>query len=223
MEVCVGVTERTICACAKTVSLGTSARCVSGSVLIHELKQKRTSVLSCEMNHFVVTACLCPPQVEDPCILKPCGNRGQCWSDRRGNYNCICQTGHTGKDCEKGQLRVTPVTWACQLFLHTKKSFLKHFHCFQTCCLPLAFMWCVSRRMRWSCVGMSRSRPTARSLGSLSLMPPLAGATTKQTTWTGSSQSMWCRDWCLACCTTSPPSPSNATPTVLTIASLLLH
>lgn len=68
------------------------------------------SVLSCEINHIVVTACLCPPQVEDPCILKPCGNRGQCWSDQRGNYNCICQTGHTGKDCEKGQLRVTSVS-----------------------------------------------------------------------------------------------------------------
>uniref|UniRef100_A0A3Q4H8C9 Sushi, nidogen and EGF-like domain-containing protein 1 n=1 Tax=Neolamprologus brichardi TaxID=32507 RepID=A0A3Q4H8C9_NEOBR len=40
-------------------------------------------------------------QMEDPCVLKPCGNRGRCWSDRRGNYNCMCKVGLTGKDCEK--------------------------------------------------------------------------------------------------------------------------
>ncbi|XP_069006982.1 sushi, nidogen and EGF-like domain-containing protein 1 isoform X4 [Embiotoca jacksoni] len=42
--------------------------------------------------------------VEDPCVLKPCGNRGRCWSDRRGNYNCVCKIGLTGKDCEKDLL-----------------------------------------------------------------------------------------------------------------------
>ncbi|XP_014854595.1 PREDICTED: sushi, nidogen and EGF-like domain-containing protein 1, partial [Poecilia mexicana] len=39
--------------------------------------------------------------LEDPCVLKPCGTRGSCWSDRRGNYNCVCKVGLTGKDCEK--------------------------------------------------------------------------------------------------------------------------
>ncbi|XP_028259487.1 sushi, nidogen and EGF-like domain-containing protein 1 isoform X2 [Parambassis ranga] len=43
-------------------------------------------------------------KVEDPCVLKPCGNRGRCWSDRRGNYNCVCKIGLTGKDCEKDLL-----------------------------------------------------------------------------------------------------------------------
>uniref|UniRef100_A0AAQ5Y1A3 Sushi, nidogen and EGF-like domain-containing protein 1 n=1 Tax=Amphiprion ocellaris TaxID=80972 RepID=A0AAQ5Y1A3_AMPOC len=43
-------------------------------------------------------------QLEDPCVLKPCGNRGHCWSDRRGNYNCVCKIGLTGKDCEKDLL-----------------------------------------------------------------------------------------------------------------------
>uniref|UniRef100_A0A8C4HVR7 Sushi, nidogen and EGF-like domain-containing protein 1 n=1 Tax=Dicentrarchus labrax TaxID=13489 RepID=A0A8C4HVR7_DICLA len=43
-------------------------------------------------------------QLENPCVLQPCGNRGLCRSDRRGNYNCVCKTGHTGKDCEKDLL-----------------------------------------------------------------------------------------------------------------------
>uniref|UniRef100_A0A8C6TT76 Sushi, nidogen and EGF-like domain-containing protein 1 n=1 Tax=Neogobius melanostomus TaxID=47308 RepID=A0A8C6TT76_9GOBI len=55
--------------------------------------------------------CHCPPgfkgvhceRVEDPCVLNPCGNRGLCTSDKRGNYNCVCNVGHTGKDCEKGR------------------------------------------------------------------------------------------------------------------------
>ncbi|XP_023196029.1 sushi, nidogen and EGF-like domain-containing protein 1 isoform X3 [Xiphophorus maculatus] len=42
--------------------------------------------------------------LEDPCVLKPCGTRGSCWSDRRGNYNCVCKVGLTGKDCEKDLL-----------------------------------------------------------------------------------------------------------------------
>ncbi|XP_038138318.1 sushi, nidogen and EGF-like domain-containing protein 1 [Cyprinodon tularosa] len=42
--------------------------------------------------------------LEDPCVLKPCGARGSCWSDKRGNYNCICKVGLTGKDCEKDLL-----------------------------------------------------------------------------------------------------------------------
>uniref|UniRef100_A0A3Q3WAJ4 Sushi, nidogen and EGF-like domain-containing protein 1 n=1 Tax=Mola mola TaxID=94237 RepID=A0A3Q3WAJ4_MOLML len=37
-------------------------------------------------------------QMENPCVLQPCGNRGVCRSDRKGNYNCVCRTGHTGKD-----------------------------------------------------------------------------------------------------------------------------
>uniref|UniRef100_A0A3Q2P5H2 Sushi, nidogen and EGF like domains 1 n=1 Tax=Fundulus heteroclitus TaxID=8078 RepID=A0A3Q2P5H2_FUNHE len=43
-------------------------------------------------------------RLEDPCVLKPCGTRGSCWSDRRGNYNCVCKVGLTGKDCEKDLL-----------------------------------------------------------------------------------------------------------------------
>uniref|UniRef100_A0A3B4AQ58 Sushi, nidogen and EGF-like domain-containing protein 1 n=1 Tax=Periophthalmus magnuspinnatus TaxID=409849 RepID=A0A3B4AQ58_9GOBI len=42
--------------------------------------------------------------LEDPCVLNPCGNRGLCTSDKRGNYNCVCNVGHTGKDCEKDLL-----------------------------------------------------------------------------------------------------------------------
>lgn len=42
--------------------------------------------------------------LEDPCVLNPCGNRGHCTSDKRGNYNCVCNVGHTGKDCEKDLL-----------------------------------------------------------------------------------------------------------------------
>uniref|UniRef100_A0A672YGL2 Sushi, nidogen and EGF-like domains 1 n=1 Tax=Sphaeramia orbicularis TaxID=375764 RepID=A0A672YGL2_9TELE len=53
--------------------------------------------------------CHCPQgfkgqSLEDPCVLNPCGNRGVCTSDRRGNYNCVCYIGHTGKDCEKDLL-----------------------------------------------------------------------------------------------------------------------
>ena len=36
MEVCAGVTDGITCACAKTASLGTSARCVSGFALPHK-------------------------------------------------------------------------------------------------------------------------------------------------------------------------------------------
>uniref|UniRef100_A0A668A7E5 Sushi, nidogen and EGF like domains 1 n=1 Tax=Myripristis murdjan TaxID=586833 RepID=A0A668A7E5_9TELE len=43
-------------------------------------------------------------QLENPCVLQPCGNRGLCRSDKRGNYNCVCRIGHTGKDCEKDLL-----------------------------------------------------------------------------------------------------------------------
>uniref|UniRef100_A0AAV2KYH3 Sushi, nidogen and EGF-like domain-containing protein 1 n=1 Tax=Knipowitschia caucasica TaxID=637954 RepID=A0AAV2KYH3_KNICA len=42
--------------------------------------------------------------LEDPCVLNPCGNRGLCTSDKKGNYNCVCNVGHTGKDCEKDLL-----------------------------------------------------------------------------------------------------------------------
>uniref|UniRef100_A0A672SV00 Sushi, nidogen and EGF like domains 1 n=1 Tax=Sinocyclocheilus grahami TaxID=75366 RepID=A0A672SV00_SINGR len=42
--------------------------------------------------------------VENPCVLQPCGNRGVCWSDRRGNYSCACRVGHTGRDCERDLL-----------------------------------------------------------------------------------------------------------------------
>uniref|UniRef100_A0A8D2ZIQ1 Sushi, nidogen and EGF-like domains 1 n=1 Tax=Scophthalmus maximus TaxID=52904 RepID=A0A8D2ZIQ1_SCOMX len=53
--------------------------------------------------------CHCPqgfkgPDLEDPCVLQLCGNRGVCRTDRRGNYNCLCKTGYTGKDCEKDLL-----------------------------------------------------------------------------------------------------------------------
>uniref|UniRef100_A0A8C2B612 Sushi, nidogen and EGF-like domains 1 n=1 Tax=Cyprinus carpio TaxID=7962 RepID=A0A8C2B612_CYPCA len=42
--------------------------------------------------------------LENPCVLQPCGNRGVCWSDRRGNYSCACRVGHTGRDCERDLL-----------------------------------------------------------------------------------------------------------------------
>ncbi|XP_056460177.1 sushi, nidogen and EGF-like domain-containing protein 1 [Gadus chalcogrammus] len=47
-----------------------------------------------------------PPacQVENPCVLQPCGNRGACRSDQQGNYVCTCRVGHTGKDCDKDLL-----------------------------------------------------------------------------------------------------------------------
>lgn len=62
------------------------------------------------MNPVAALVCLCRPPVEDPCVLKPCGNRGRCWSDRRGNYNCMCKVGLTGKDCEKGQSTASPLS-----------------------------------------------------------------------------------------------------------------
>ncbi|KAL2090413.1 hypothetical protein ACEWY4_015101 [Coilia grayii] len=43
-------------------------------------------------------------EVENPCVLQPCGNRGVCRSDRRGNYSCACKVGHTGRDCQKDLL-----------------------------------------------------------------------------------------------------------------------
>lgn len=81
-------------------------QCQMCKCIFMSLNRNKIGVLSYKLNRIVLTAWLCHPQVEDPCILKPCGNRGLCWSDQRGNYNCICQTGHTGKDCEKGRLRV---------------------------------------------------------------------------------------------------------------------
>lgn len=61
---------------------------------------------------------LCCRLVENPCVLQPCGNRGVCWSDRRGNYSCACRVGHTGRDCERGQF----------LIFHYSKS--THIHSF---------------------------------------------------------------------------------------------
>uniref|UniRef100_A0A8C7GN26 Sushi, nidogen and EGF-like domains 1 n=1 Tax=Oncorhynchus kisutch TaxID=8019 RepID=A0A8C7GN26_ONCKI len=43
-------------------------------------------------------------RLENPCVLHPCGNRGLCQSDRKGNYSCTCKVGHTGKDCERDLL-----------------------------------------------------------------------------------------------------------------------
>ncbi|XP_052331565.1 sushi, nidogen and EGF-like domain-containing protein 1 isoform X1 [Oncorhynchus keta] len=42
--------------------------------------------------------------LDNPCVLQPCGNRGLCQSNRRGNYSCTCRVGHTGKDCERDLL-----------------------------------------------------------------------------------------------------------------------
>ncbi|XP_053355426.1 sushi, nidogen and EGF-like domain-containing protein 1 isoform X2 [Clarias gariepinus] len=42
--------------------------------------------------------------LENPCVLQPCGSRGFCRSDRRGNYSCACRVGHTGRDCERDLL-----------------------------------------------------------------------------------------------------------------------
>ena len=91
-------------ACARTDSSGTNARCVSAFPLTSTLHRMSYSGLVATIDILVLTSPgLCHPLVENPCVLQPCGNRGLCRSDRRGNYNCACKVGHTGKDCEKGQ------------------------------------------------------------------------------------------------------------------------
>uniref|UniRef100_A0A3B4VL62 Sushi, nidogen and EGF-like domain-containing protein 1 n=1 Tax=Seriola dumerili TaxID=41447 RepID=A0A3B4VL62_SERDU len=112
VNICVQSRTRGItCACAKTAFLGTSARCVSvfqtdSQVCFVNVKGKFTETLCKQlcMNHIGATVYLCRPPVEDPCVLQLCGNRGVCKTDRRGNYNCVCKTGYTGKDCEKDLL-----------------------------------------------------------------------------------------------------------------------
>lgn len=88
-----------------------------------------------ERLYIVANVCVCHPQVEDPCVLKPCGNRGQCWSDRKGNYNCVCKVGLTGKDCEKGQIWFKP-HFALHT-LHWKRSSILFKICIRNISLPL--------------------------------------------------------------------------------------
>uniref|UniRef100_A0A4W5LE11 EGF-like domain-containing protein n=1 Tax=Hucho hucho TaxID=62062 RepID=A0A4W5LE11_9TELE len=63
-----------------------------------------STVMVVTEQHIMVIAGLCLTLVENPCGLQPCGNRGLCQGDRKGNYSCACKVGHTGKDCERDLL-----------------------------------------------------------------------------------------------------------------------
>ncbi|KAK7891872.1 hypothetical protein WMY93_023835 [Mugilogobius chulae] len=72
-----------------------SSPCLNGGVC---RSYRRNYLCLCKEGFF---GDLCQ-MLEDPCVLNPCGNRGLCTSDKRGNYHCVCNVGHTGKDCDKG-------------------------------------------------------------------------------------------------------------------------
>ncbi|XP_064792262.1 sushi, nidogen and EGF-like domain-containing protein 1 isoform X2 [Oncorhynchus masou masou] len=74
-----------------------SSPCLNGGVC----RGSRNNYLCVCKEGFLGDRC---QSLENPCVLQPCGNRGLCQSDRKGNYSCTCKVGHTGKDCEKDLL-----------------------------------------------------------------------------------------------------------------------
>lgn len=234
MEVCVGVTGAIIYACAKTASLETSARCVSGFALPH--KSVSLTLWANSQKPFwnahepYCTKCLSlsPPSGWPMCtetLWKPW--HLQEWQERELQL-CLQSRTHGQRLRERSvgvigvllnQSFVIPYSVAHPLII-AKTTFFNYSmygldmwgcHCSQTCCLPLVSTCSVWRRTRWSCAGMSRSPPKAWSADSLSPTLPWAGPIAKQTTWTSSSPPTSCEAWCPVCCTTSPPSPSKAT------------
>ncbi|KAJ0065223.1 hypothetical protein NL108_006584, partial [Boleophthalmus pectinirostris] len=83
--------------CEKEQDVCDSSPCLNGGVC----RSYRRNYLCLCKEGFFGDQC---QMLEDPCVLNPCGNRGLCTSDKRGNYNCVCNVGHTGKDCEKDLL-----------------------------------------------------------------------------------------------------------------------